>query len=450
MDLPQPKIYSVSELTEEIKNLLERKYPAVWVQGEVSNFRPAASGHFYFTLKDESAQIKAVMFKTQSRFLKFRPEDGLKVTAWGRVTVYSPRGEYQIVLDTMEPSGIGALMVAFEQLKARLLAEGIFDSSRKKALPRFPKTVGVVTSPRGSVVRDMIRTIGRRWPGTRILVSPTVVQGDRAPSSIVVALDRLCAVGDVEVIILGRGGGSMEDLWAFNDERVVRAVAACPTPVVSAVGHETDITLTDFAADLRASTPSAAAEMVVPDRRDLHALVLQLAARQRMATGNVLDASRSEVSRIVQRIRDPRKEIDIWRQYLDDMTGRLGKTMRLTISRLNSEAESTVGRLRPQHLTVRIAAERNLAWAVVDRLKRASSERLRAAGTVLENLTSRMDAMSPRGVLGRGYALVVRPTTGDVISDAMDVRPGEDVAVHLHRGELACRVTGRRAESEQE
>ena len=278
MELPRPRILTVSELTEEIKGLLEGKYASVWVRGEVSNFRPAASGHFYFTLKDESSQIRAVMFKTQSRFLKFRPEDGMRLMAWGRISVYTQRGEYQIIVDTMEPEGFGSLMAAFEQLKNRLAAEGLFDPAKRRPLPRFPRTVGVVTSPKGAAIRDIIRTIGRRWPATGVLLSPTVVQGEHAPASIVEALERLCRAKDVAVVIVGRGGGSIEDLWAFNDERVVRAVAGCPIPVVSAVGHETDVTLTEFPVDVGASTPTAAAEIVVPDWRDLLSDVGQFVA----------------------------------------------------------------------------------------------------------------------------------------------------------------------------
>ncbi len=446
MEITQPKVFTVSELTEEIKCLLESKYTSVWVRGEVSNYRPAASGHLYFTLKDESAQIRAVMFKPQSRFLKFRPEDGLKVVAWGRIAVYSPRGEYQIILDTMEPVGLGSLMLAFEQLKEKLAAEGIFDPAKRRALPRFPETVGVVTSARGAVIKDITRTIGRRWAGTRILLSPALVQGEHAPSSIVEALERLCRCEDVEVVIVGRGGGSMEDLWAFNDEGVVRAIAACPVPVVSAVGHETDVTLSDFAADVRASTPTAAAEMVVPDWRELHETVSQLAVLHRLSMGHLLDVRTSAVLQLIKRLRDPRREIDQWRQYVDDLTGRLGKAMCSTHARLIREAEAVAGRLRPELLTRKVLTERDLACSLVERLKRATSERLRVAGNALETMTSSLNAMSPRGVLGRGYALVVRPATGQVLSDAAHVGTGEEVAVHLHRGELACRVLGRKDE----
>ncbi|MEW6348016.1 MAG: exodeoxyribonuclease VII large subunit [Thermodesulfobacteriota bacterium] len=448
MEIPQPKVFTVSELTSEIKTLLEKRFPSVWVQGEISNFRPAASGHLYFTLKDESSQIRAVMFKTQSRFLRFRPEDGLQVIGWGRVSVYSPRGEYQLMLDTMEPRGFGSLMVAFEQLKEKLAAEGLFDQSRKRELPRFPGTVGLVTSTRGAAVRDMIRIIGRRWAGTSVVISATIVQGEQAPASIVAALERLAQVAGVDVIIVGRGGGSMEDLWAFNDERVVRAVAGCPIPIVSAVGHETDFTLTDFAADVRASTPSAAAELAVPDWRDLHAAVGQLATRMRVSMGNLIERRTSDVHQTVRRLRDPRALVNQWRQLLDDLTVRLANSMRGRISRLQQEREATVRRLRPEHLTRLVIAKTELTSALSDRLKRAMAERLNQARHTIEHVSARLDAISPRGVLNRGYALVVRPDTGRPVRNSRDVEIGEELAVHLSRGALDCRVAGRRHEDE--
>ena len=279
MEFNERKILSVTELTEEIRKILEGTFPSVWVQGEISNFKRAPSGHAYFTLKDENSQLRSVMFKNQNRSLKFKLEDGLKILAWGRVNVYSPRGEYQLIVETMEPAGLGGLMLALEQLKAKLAAEGLFDVSRKRPLPRRPHNVGVVTSATGAAVRDIIRIIKRRSPGINILVSPTSVQGDKAPDEIVAALGRLTISGVPEVIIIGRGGGSIEDLWAFNDERVVRAIASCPVPIVSAVGHETDFTLSDLASDLRASTPSAAAELIAPDDEETWETISHMVAR---------------------------------------------------------------------------------------------------------------------------------------------------------------------------
>lgn len=289
MEFNERKILSVTELTEEIRKILEGTFPSVWVQGEISNFKRAPSGHAYFTLKDENSQLRSVMFKNQNRSLKFKLEDGLKILAWGRVNVYSPRGEYQLIVETMEPAGLGGLMLALEQLKAKLSAEGLFDVSRKRPLPRRPHNVGVVTSATGAAVRDIIRIIKRRSPGINILVSPTSVQGDKAPDEIVAALGKLTISGVPEVIIIGRGGGSIEDLWAFNDERVVRAIASCPVPIVSAVGHETDFTLSDLASDLRASTPSAAAELIAPDDEETWETISHMVARLKNVMLNYLN-----------------------------------------------------------------------------------------------------------------------------------------------------------------
>ncbi len=448
LELPERKIYSVSELTKQIRDLLETEYPSVWVKGEVSNFHAAPSGHLYFTLKDESSQIRCVMFRLQSRFLKFKPEDGLQIVAWGRLSVYSPRGEYQLILDTMEPLGMGGLMLAFEQLKDNLTAEGLFDEDRRKPLPRFPNLVGLVTSPRGAAVRDMIRIIGRRSPGTNILVSPTKVQGDQAPEQIVAALERLCRAEGVEVTIIGRGGGSIEDLWAFNDERVVRAVAACPLPIVSAVGHETDFTLTDFAADVRASTPSAAAELVVPDRRDLQETVIQWTARMRAAMARSLDRANSNLSETLAGLLDPRRGIQDRRLRLDDLSMRLSNAMRQRLVTLREDARGTVARLRPEHLNRAVSQGYEQWESLFNRLAVSSRNGLKETRSTVESLVSRLDGLSPSEVLARGYSITFRSDTRAVIRDSTSVEIGEDLRVRFHRGELSCRVTDRRDEEQ--
>ena len=260
---PQRKIYSVSELSQQIRNLLEKEFPDVWVVGEVSNFRAASSGHLYFTLKDESAQIRAVCFRNQARYLKFRPQDGISVIARGHLSVYETRGEYQLYIEYLEPAGLGALQLAFEQLKQKLAAEGLFDPGRKKPLPLLPRTVGVVTSPTGAVIRDILRVLRRRFRNMNVMLGPVKVQGEGAAEEIVEGIKTLNRQTGVDVIIVARGGGSLEDLWAFNEEIVARAIAASKIPIISAVGHETDFTIADFVADLRAPTPSAAAALVV-------------------------------------------------------------------------------------------------------------------------------------------------------------------------------------------
>lgn len=444
MELPERKIYTVSELTGRIREILEREFPSLWIQGEVSNFHAAPSGHLYFTLKDDSSQIRCVLFKMQARFLKFRLDDGLDVIAWGKLSVYNLRGEYQLILDTMEPMGLGSLMLAFEQLKARLTAEGLFDERGKKPLPRFPRTVGLVTSPRGAAVRDLIRIIHRRFSGVHVLLSPTSVQGDRAPGEIVAALERLCGTGEPDVIIIGRGGGSVEDLWAFNDERVVRAVALCPVPIVSAVGHETDVTLTDFAADLRASTPSAAAELVVPDRRDLADTLLHMTARMRNSMRFSLGKRSESVKETVKRLYDPKRHIEERRMRIDDLAMRLGNAMTRRITTVASDTETIAKRLRPEYVIHAISRCSDARDELHDRMVRSIQNVLREKGNAVKNLAVQLDSLSPLAVLERGYSITLSPETGNVIRDAASVAVGDDLRVRLHRGELACRVTATR------
>ena len=268
---PQRQVYSVSELTQRLKGLLETQFPDVWVAGEISNLRPATSGHLYFTLKDSNAQLRAVCFRSQARYLKFKPRDGVSVIARGRLSVYEARGEYQLLVELLEPAGLGALQLAFEQLKAKLAAEGLFDTARKKPLPVLPRTVGIVTSPSGAVIRDILRVLRRRYRNMNALLYPVRVQGEGAAQEIVQAIEHLNRRGGVDVMILARGGGSLEDLWAFNEEDVARAIAASRIPIISGVGHESDFTIADFVADLRAPTPSAAAELVVHRKQDFQA-----------------------------------------------------------------------------------------------------------------------------------------------------------------------------------
>lgn len=445
IELPERKIHTVSELTQAIRLLLEKEFPSVWIQGEISNFKAAPSGHLYFTLKDRESQIRCVMFRGQSQFLKFRPEDGLEIIAWGRVAVYTPRGEYQLILDTMEPKGLGSLMLAFEQLRARLEKEGLFDPSRKRPLPRFPRTVGIVTSRKAAALRDMLRIAHRRSPNIDIIVSSTLVQGDRAPKDIVAALERLCRVPEIDVIIIGRGGGSIEDLWAFNDEHVVRAVANCPVPIVSAVGHETDVTLSDFAADVRASTPSMASEIVFPDRLEIQERILQLVSRLKGSMILQLENRRTAVNHELKRLYDPRRRIQERRQRLDDLVFRLEHAMRRRIRSCRDETGSALKRLRPEMLQRKVTLGRTECDRLVKRLERAIKGTLKHAKNDVEYLAARLDSLSPLAVLSRGYSITMRaedgPRSGEVITDAATVDIGEDISIRLRRGELSCSVT---------
>ena len=323
-------VCTVSELAMRIKAQLEDQFPAVWVEGEISNLRTPSSGHAYFTLKDDGAQLRCVLFRGRGRRVAFQPEDGMQVLAFGGLDVYLARGEYQLVVELLEPKGVGALQLAFEQLKRRLAAEGLFEEARKRALPPFPRTIGIVTSPTGAAIRDMLHVIDRRFADLRILITPVRVQGEEAPGEIVAALRDLQAVGDLDVVIVGRGGGSIEDLWAFNDERVARAIAACRVPVISAVGHETDFTIADFVADLRAPTPSAAAELVVQEKLQVARTLVSLYENLKQAMADRLERERERVESLGKRrvLTDAARALrDLYRR-VDDLTTRLTRAVR--------------------------------------------------------------------------------------------------------------------------
>ncbi|MGD9817218.1 MAG: exodeoxyribonuclease VII large subunit [Desulfomonilaceae bacterium] len=444
MELPSRKIYSVSELTDQIRSLLESNFSSVWLKGEISNFKKAPSGHAYFTLKDDSSQIRSVMFKLQSRFVKFKLEDGLQVLAWGRVSVYGPRGDYQFIVDTIEPAGLGSLMLSFEQLKMKLAAEGLFDQSLKRPIPKFPKTVGVVTSASGAAVRDIIKIIHRRSPNINILVSPALVQGDKAPQEIVNALRRICTLDEIDVIIVGRGGGSVEDLWAFNAEEVVREVALCPKPIVSAVGHETDFTLTDFASDVRASTPSAAAELVAPDVMELEISVHGLLARLKSAMFNSLERRSTSLQDWYKRLYDPRRSILQKRQQLDELVMRLRNSMIRSLDIRRENYNDINRRLRIELLQRKLNSTSDETLALVTRLGRAINARLAQARSNLAAVADKIDNLSPLKVLARGYSITFRLIDGKIVTDADAVSLGEKLKVRLARGELVAEVTEKR------
>ena len=443
MELPSRKIYTVSELTEQIRSTLESNFSSVWIKGEISNYKKAPSGHSYFTLKDDSAQIRSVMFKLQGRFIKFRLEDGLQVLAWGRVSVYGPRGDYQFIIDTVEPAGLGSLMLSFEQLKMKLAAEGLFDQAGKQALPKFPRTVGVVTSASGAAVRDIIKIIHRRSPHINVLVSPTSVQGDKAPQEIVGALRRLCQINAVDVIIIGRGGGSVEDLWAFNAEEVVREVAVCEKPIVSAVGHETDFTLTDFAADMRASTPSAAAELVAPDVTELALSAQSLFSRLRNSVFIALERRSTALDEWYSRLYDPRRSIVLKRQMMDDMATRLRNAIRRDIERKTFEYNALRKRLRVELPAQKLQSCDEAVQALSSRLSRVINVRLSEARNGLASFVGRIDSLSPLKVLARGYSITFRLADGKTVMDSDSVEPGDKLRIRLAKGELITEVTQR-------
>lgn len=441
MEYTKRKILTVTELTEEIRKILEGGFSSVWVQGEISNYKRAPSGHSYFTLKDDNSQVKSVMFKGQSRFLKFKLEDGLKVLGWGRVSVYSPRGEYQLVVETLEPVGLGSLMLALEQLKAKLSAEGLFEVSRKKSLPRKPHTVGVVTSATGAAVRDIIRIIQRRSPGVNVVVSPTSVQGDKAPGEIIDALNRLVVSNLPDVIIIGRGGGSIEDLWAFNDETVVRSVAMCPMPIISAVGHETDFTLSDFAADVRASTPSAAAELVVPDDRETWDTVSHLFARLKNSMFNCLSRNVQTLDEITRTFLQPLRRIQDERLRLQDLSDRIKKNALRIVALARKDLDAMLVRLRPDILTRTHNIASDDLMQLNGRLSRSIRLSLEDFRNRLSGMVTQLETLSPLKVMLRGYSITFKVADGSLVNEAQAVIQGEEIRTLVSDGEIISVVT---------
>jgi exodeoxyribonuclease VII large subunit len=436
------KVFTVSALTQEIRGLLERQYRDVWVAGEVSNYRPAASGHLYFTLKDVRAQLRAVCFRNQARYLKFRPADGLSVIARGQITVYDARGEYQLIVELLEPAGLGALQLAFEQLKAKLAAEGLFASERKKPLPILPRTVGVVTSPTGAVIRDIIRVLKRRFHGVNVLLYPVRVQGEGAAAEIVEGIEALNRQPAVDVIIVARGGGSLEELRAFNEEIVARAIAASALPLISAVGHETDFTIADFVADVRAPTPSAAAELVVRPKREFEAEVesgvrylvqairLKLSkARHGFGELSMHSSFQTLGARILARA-----------QRVDEATAALDGGVRRRLHLARRRLMSVVPGVARYDFERALGLRRALLGERRDKFDRVLERTLTGGRNRLVHLRAILEERNPAEILNRGYS-ITRDSAGRIIRDAGGVPQGSDITVKLARGEIGATVT---------
>lgn len=431
---------SVSDLTAALKLMVEEAFGSVSVEGEISNCRLWSSGHLYFTLKDDRAQLRAVMFRTTARTLKFTPTDGMHVVARGRLSVYDAKGEYQIVCDALERQGLGALQAAYEQLKRRLHAEGLFDAGRKRPLPVLPRRIGVVTSLDGAALRDILRVLTTRHPTARVVIRAARVQGDGAPEDLVRALRAIVRVPDVDVVILGRGGGSVEDLWAFNDERVARAIVASPVPVISAVGHEVDFTIADFVADVRAATPSNAAELVV-DRVDSFAARIDRAERRlRSAVALAIGRRRQQFDRTRLRLDHWPVRIAMRGRDCDQLQLRLRHA---AVRRLGRTAQAfDVLRRRLEQRDVRrvVADVRARLVAADNRLRERIIKREASSRARIQTLAARLDALSPLAVLGRGYALCWDASRTSIIRSARALHPGDDVRVTLAEGEIGCRV----------
>jgi exodeoxyribonuclease VII large subunit len=435
------RVWPVRELVSQVRNLIEKEFGDVWVEGEISNYRPAPSGHLYFTLKDADAQLPIVLFRRQAMLLRFRPEDGLRVLVRGRLSVYEQRGQMQLVAETMEPVGAGSLQLAFEQLRERLKAEGLFDAARKRPLPAFPRTVGIVTSPTGAVLRDFLNIVSRRHSGLNVLLYPVSVQGESAPSEIETALAGLNACGLVDLIVLARGGGSLEDLAAFNSERVARAIASSKLPVVSAVGHETDFTIADFAADLRAPTPSAAAELVTEAQ---HKIAERLAAQthglERAARFQILQArqyfARVPVSRAESCILTLLHRMA---QQLDDLGFRQESALAAHLRRRQARAAALAASVLRHDPRPSLARARERLLELRVRLQRSLERMLEGSASAISALDARLHSLSPLAVLDRGYALVLTPG-GSLVRSAAQLVPGDAVTTRLAEGAFTSRV----------
>ena len=416
------RVYTVSQITDVIKAELESAFPFVWVEGEISNFKRAPSGHLYFTLKDERSQLQAVMWRSGARLVRFDLKDGLKVICRGRVTVYEARGQYQLIAEVIEPKGKGALQLAFEQLKEKLRAEGLFDPQRKKKLPLFPKKVGIVTSPRGAAIVDILRTLGRRFARLHIVIYPARVQGEGAAEEIVEGLDYLSRQPDIDVIIVGRGGGSIEDLWAFNEEKVARAIFRSPIPVISAVGHEVDFTIADFVADIRASTPSVAAEIVIKEEQAL------------------LDRVGGLRQRLVQNLRYALQERK--QRVLDLTRHRIFQNFRLRLLGLEQKVDDLEQRARDviRRRKIVLAERRAAARLLEEKLTNAARRRLAELLVAWERLSAGLHNLSPLNILKKGYALCWKDDWR-LVRRIEDVERDKNITVSFYKGDFTCRVT---------
>jgi len=438
-------VLSVSDLSARLRAVMEERFPAVWVEGEISNFKVHGSGHAYFTLKDASAQIRAVLFRNRTRRVRFEPKDGIHVMAFGAVEIYAQRGEYQLVVEMLEPRGLGALQLAFEQLKARLDAEGLFDARRKRALPRYPRRIGIVTSPTGAALKDMLRVIGRRFGELHIVIAPARVQGEGAAEEIVQAIRDLNALGGVDVLIVGRGGGSLEDLWAFNEEAVARAIVASKIPVISAVGHEVDFTIADFVADLRAPTPSAAAELVVREKRAVAESVVTLTHRLHRAMTRRLQREGERVAALTHRrvLTDPDRPLRDLARRVDNARARLLRAGHVMVARSAHRLDVATVAVRANNPVAKLVKSQHRLDGLRGRLHAGTARVLDRSQHQVARAVARLGSLSPLAVLARGYSVTRRPD-GTIVRRAREVGVGDELSVLIQEGTLECRVTATR------
>lgn len=439
-------VFTVSELTAQIRRSLEDQFPTVWVEGEISNLRRPSSGHQYFTLKDSNSQIRVVLFRGSGQRLRFDLQDGLEVLVYGRLTVYEPRGDYQLILESVEPKGIGALQLAFEQLKDKLMREGLFEGDRKRPLPFLPRKIGIITSLHGAAIRDLLSILHRRCPIVQVLIHPVLVQGEGAANQIAKAIRTLSGMKDVDVIIVGRGGGSLEDLWCFNEEIVVRAIGNSTVPIISAVGHEIDVTLSDFVADYRAPTPSAAAEIVAPQLSDLVGQIEQLQSRLGRAMRTGLDQIRYQVTNVQQRLPDPVLWLYRYGQHLDDLETRLHTQLKDLYERFRLMIVTLQAKVLASTPRSHIRVNQELVPQLFKRLVLGVSTSRKEKRHRIEIIMTALHNLSPLAILSRGYSVVQTLKGRKIVRSINDVSVGDSVRARLADGQLICHVQETKSE----
>ena len=443
----RPRALTVSELNHQARHLLESSFMQVWVEGELSGFSRPSSGHWYFSLKDQKCQIRCAMFRGANQRIRTLPREGDQIRIRGKVTLYENRGDFQIIVEHLEPAGLGALQQAFEALKARLQGEGLFDPARKKPIPATPRHIGVITSPTGAAIHDILTVLKRRCPAIPITLYPTAVQGQAATADIVQAIDRAQRHGLADVLIIGRGGGSLEDLWCFNEEAVARAIAACPIPTVSAVGHEVDVTIADFVADLRAPTPSAAAEKISPDQQDWLRRLTEQQGRLGQSARRLLQRLHNQLGHLSARLRDPRRELLEKAQRMDELELRLNKAIRDRLDQQKQKTDYLLQRMSAQspRRTLKTASEQT--QQLEERLTLAARHLLRQKDERLQHIAQTLHVVSPLATLGRGYA-IVRDDQGRIVRKAGDLETGDQITARLGRGSVSAQVTEINSSSE--
>ncbi|MEJ2509539.1 MAG: exodeoxyribonuclease VII large subunit [Gammaproteobacteria bacterium] len=433
-------VWSVSQLNREVRALLEGHFPLVWVEGELSNLARPASGHIYFSLKDEQAQVRCAMFRMRNMHLGFTPENGMQVLVRARIGLYEPRGEFQLRVEHMEPAGDGALRRAFDALKARLEREGLFDAAHKRPLPAHPRAVGVITSPSGAAIRDILTTLRRRFPALPVIVYPVPVQGAGSAEKIAAMLERAGRRGECDVLLLARGGGSLEDLWAFNEEVVARAIRACPLPVVSGIGHEVDFTIADFAADQRAPTPTGAAELVSPNQTEWLTVLARQGARLRWLMESRLARSEERLAWLGKRLRHPGRRLQDIAQRVDELDGRLRRAQQALLREAGARLRTLTAELTNHSPAQRLGLLEARRVELARRLRSAWSHGLGGREQRLGAAARALEAVSPLATLARGYAIVRTVPAGRVVRRADEVRPGERVEARLGVGRLVCNI----------